>query len=604
MSQIDHEKDVTTLSPEALAIEKLRHSAAHVMAQAVRRFWPTTRFAIGPTVENGFYYDMDIPEKVTVEDLPRIEDEMRRIVAEDHAFGRQHWEKAKARDFFRDQAFKLEIIEGIADPTVSIYSQGEFTDLCNGPHLDRTGELKHFKLTAVAGAYWRADERNAQLTRLYGTAFRTQEELDLYLHRLEEAKARDHRKLGRELGLFSFHPEAPAMPFFHPKGAVVYNALMAYVRELYWDTGYQEVITPQIFDTSLWKTSGHYDHYLENMFLVEADERELGVKPMNCPAHCLLFSEGHWSYRDLPVRFADFGRLHRYERSGVTQGLTRVRSMSQDDAHIFCTVGQIEDEIRGVMAMIQRVYGDLALGSPKVHLSTKPATGALGDAAVWARAEAILRDVLDHSGYAYVVEEGEGAFYGPKIDFFFEDAIGRSWQLSTIQLDFNLPERFDLAYSTADDEKERPVMIHRAVLGTLERFLGVYLEHCAGAFPPWLAPVQARVIAITDDQATRAQEIVAQLRAVGIRADADLRSEKMGKKIRDAQLEKVPWQLVLGKREVAEGTVAVRLLRGGDQGAKPLAAFIEEALTAVRTRAPLPDAPPAQAAGAAGKARG
>jgi threonyl-tRNA synthetase len=578
-------QDVEKLTPDQLAVEKVRHSAAHVMAQAVRRLWPGTKLAIGPTIENGFYYDMDIPATLTAEDLPRIEEEMREIVAADLALVQESWPKARALQYFAGEPFKLEIIRGLADDQVSTYTQGDFTDLCRGPHVARTGQVQHFKLTSVAGAYWRGLETNPMLTRLYGCAFLSAEELAEHLRRQEEARARDHRKLGKELGLFSFHPESPAMPFFHPKGAVVYNELIAYVRGIYRECGYAEVITPQIFDTSLWKTSGHHEHYLKNMFVLEVDERQFAAKPMNCPAHCVLFGTSHWSYRDLPVRFADFGRLHRYERSGVTQGLTRVRSMAQDDAHVFCRVDQIRDEILGVMAMITRVYGDMGFTSPEVHLSTKPATGALGDAAVWARAESILRDVLDGSGFAYLVEEGEGAFYGPKIDFFFKDTLGRPWQLSTIQLDFNLPERFQLSFVNAEGVAERPVIIHRAVLGTLERFMGILIEHFAGAFPPWLAPVQVMLIPITDDQRAYAGEVATKLRAAGLRVEVDARSEKMNRKIREAQLAKVPWQLVMGKREAADGTVAVRLLRGGDQGAVPLDQFIARATAVVRARA-------------------
>lgn len=583
-------RDIDGLTDEELTLEKLRHSAAHVMAQAVRRLWPDTRLAIGPTIEHGFYYDLDVPETVTPEDLARIEKEMRRIVKANLPFEREHWPKDEARQFFAAEPFKLEIIDRIEDDDVSIYRQGDFTDLCNGPHVDRTGRIRHFKLTSIAGAYWRGDERNPQLTRIYGTAFASAEELEAHVERLEQAKARDHRKLGKELGLISFHPESPAMPFFHPRGAIVYNELTSYMRGLYWDEGYSEVITPQIFDTSLWRTSGHYEHFIENMFLCEIDEREFGVKPMNCPSHCLMYAETKWSYRDLPVRFADFGRLHRYERSGATHGLTRVRSMAQDDAHIFCTMDQVRSEIEAVIRMVRRVYADLDLGEPEVHLATRPAK-ALGDAALWEKAELALQDVLASSGMAFELEAGEGAFYGPKIDFFFHDALDRPWQLSTIQLDFNLPERFDLRYTTSADSEERPVMIHRAILGTFERLLGILIEHHAGAFPPWLAPEQVRVLPITDDQAARATEIVAVLREKGLRASADTRSEKVGKKIREAQLQRIPWQLILGKKEVAEGSVSVRYLKAGDAGSRPLDEFVQEATEDVRARRPLKPAP-------------
>ncbi|MEM7248388.1 MAG: threonine--tRNA ligase [Acidobacteriota bacterium] len=589
MSDLDDVRDVAVLSEEELAVEKLRHSAAHVMAQAVTRLWPGTTLAIGPTIANGFYYDMNVPETLTADDLPKIEKEMRRVAKRNFKFEQEDWPKDQAQEFFKEDPFKLEIIDGLEDAEVSIYKQGEFTDLCRGPHLAHTGQLKHFKLLSVAGAYWRGDETKPMLTRIYGAAFRTAEELEAHLEKLEQARQRDHRKLGKELGLFSFHPEAPAMPFFHPKGTTVYNLLQEYVRGLYREHGYDEIVTPQIFDTQLWKTSGHYDNYLENMFLVDVDGREFGVKPMNCPSHCLLFSESKWSYRDLPVRFADFGRLHRYERSGVTQGLTRVRSMQQDDAHIFCTPDQVGQEIEGVIAMVQKVYADLGLGEPKVTLSTKPEK-ALGDAALWEKAESALREILAASGMDYEIEEGEGAFYGPKIDFFFNDVLDRPWQLSTIQLDFNLPERFELKYTNSESQAQRPVMIHRAVLGTLERFMGILIEHHAGAFPPWLAPVQARILPIVDELNETAESILAELKAAGLRAEADLRTEKLGKKIREAQLDKIPYQLVLGKREAESGQVALRLLRGGDAGAMPVAEFLARATKAIDDKASLEDA--------------
>jgi threonyl-tRNA synthetase len=589
-ADLDDVRDVSTLSDEEAEIERLRHSAAHVMAQAVKRLWPEATFAIGPTIDNGFYYDMDVPEPITPEQLPAIEKEMRRIVKKGFPFEQEHWPRSKALDHFAGDPYKVEIIEALEDDEVSIYRQGEFTDLCRGPHLERTGQLKHFKLTSVAGAYWRGDENRPQLTRIYGTAWPTAEQLEEHLRKQEEAKTRDHRRVGKDMGLFSFHAEAPAMPFFQPKGAMLYNTLMEYVRGLYGKYGYTEVITPQIFDTSLWKTSGHYDNYLENMFLVTVDEREFGVKPMNCPSHCLMYGESKWSYRELPVRLADFGRLHRYERSGVTHGLTRVRSFSQDDAHIFCTPDQIAEEIRSVIAMIEEVYRDLDLGRPKVCLATRPEK-ALGDAAVWEKAEAALKEVLDGSDLDYEVEEGEGAFYGPKIDFSFLDVLDRPWQLSTVQLDFNLPERFDLKFTTSADLDERPVMIHRAVLGSFERFLGILIEHHGGAFPYWLAPVQARVLAITDEQVPFAEEVLSELRTAGLRAEADLRSEKLGRKIRDAQVQKVPWMLVVGRREADDRQVAVRLLRGGDQGVMPVEEFVREALQDVTRKAPLASAP-------------
>ncbi len=500
---------------------------------------------------------------------------MRAIASENIAVQRREMARQDAIALFREMGehYKVEIIEALPDDHVSLYTQGDFTDLCRGPHVPSTGRLRAFKLTSVAGAYWRGDERNEMLQRIYGTAFPTPKELKEHLAMLEEAKRRDHRKLGRELDLFSFHPEAPASPFFHPKGTIVYNALVAYIRGLYRQYGYDEVLTPQILDVELWKRSGHYDNYRENMYFTEADERQMAVKPMNCPSHCLLYAAGKRSYRDLPLRIADFGRLHRYERSGVTAGLTRVRSFSQDDAHIFCTPEQIDAEVTSVVEMLFRTYDLFGFSERRIYLGTRPER-SIGDAAMWERAERILREVLERRGIAFDIHPGDGAFYGPKIDFCILDAMRREWQLGTVQLDFSLPERFDLHFINHESKEERPVMIHRALLGSIERFMAILLEHCAGDFPLWLAPVQVRLITVTDQQHPYAARVLDELRAAGLRAEADLRNEKLGYKIREAELQKVPIVLVIGDKEVASETVAPRRRGAGALPATDVSTFI------------------------------
>ncbi|MBI3769100.1 MAG: threonine--tRNA ligase [Deltaproteobacteria bacterium] len=572
-------------SPEGLDV--LRHSSAHLLAHAVKRLFPNTQVTIGPVIESGFYYDFKRAQPFTPEDLERIEATMRELASENIPVSRREMRRAEAIALFREMGehYKVEIIEGIPEDHVSLYTQGDFTDLCRGPHVPSTGRLRAFKLTSVAGAYWRGDERNEMLQRIYGTAFPTPKQLKEHLALLEEAKRRDHRRLGRELDLFSFHPEAPASPFFHPKGAIVYNTLVAYIRDLYREFGYDEVLTPQILDVELWKRSGHYENYRENMYFTEADERQMAVKPMNCPSHCLLYADGKRSYRDLPLRLADFGRLHRYERSGVTAGLTRVRSFSQDDAHIFCAPEQIDAEVTSVVEMIFRTYDLFGFSERRIYLGTRPER-SIGDAATWERAERTLREVLKRRGIAFEVHPGEGAFYGPKIDFCILDAMRREWQLGTVQLDFSLPERFDLHFINREGKEERPVMIHRALLGSIERFMAILLEHCAGDFPLWLAPVQVRLITVTDQQQAYAQQVVATLRASGLRAEADLRNEKLGYKIREAELQKVPIVLVIGEKEVAAQTVAPRRRGAGALPASDLPSFIASIATEARPGAP------------------
>ncbi|MGZ3686956.1 MAG: threonine--tRNA ligase [Bdellovibrionota bacterium] len=544
-------------------VDTIRHSCAHIMAHAIQKLWPTAKFGIGPTIENGFYYDVDLPAKISPEDLPKIETEMAKIIKANAPFVRSEHSVDEALSMFKklDQPFKLEIISTLRDnagaKTVSSYQEGDFVDLCRGPHVTSAGKIPAFKLLSVAGAYWRGSEKNPQLQRIYGTAFSSKAELDEYLHMLEEAKKRDHRKLGKELELFTFLPESPASPFFYPKGTVIYNRLVQYIRDLYGPYEYSEVITPQIMDVSLWKTSGHYDNYVENMYFTEIEERQFGVKPMNCPSHCLLFGTQKHSYRDLPLRYADFGRLHRYEKSGVTHGLTRVRTFCQDDAHIFCTPEQIESEILKVVEMIFRTYELFEFTDVQIFLATRPEK-RVGSDTLWDQAEAALKQTLDKLGRPYKVNPGDGAFYGPKIDFIVKDALKRPWQLSTLQLDFNLPERFDLTFTTPDNTPKRPVMIHRAVLGSIERFLGVLTEHVAGAFPFWLAPVQARIVPIKEPHTEYCAGFREKLRKMGFRIELDDRNESMGLKTREAQMAKIPFTLVAGDREMQAGQFAVR----------------------------------------------
>jgi threonyl-tRNA synthetase len=571
---------LTSRDPEALAA--LRHSTAHATAQAVQELYPGTRIGQGPVIDHGFYYDFDRDEPFTPDDLEAIEKRVAEIIERDLPIERVEMTRDDAIEFFKNESepYKIYFAETKGGERVSIYRQGDWTDFCRGPHVPSTGRLKSFKLLSVAGAYWLGDEKNKMLQRIYGTAFFNKKELDAHLALLEEARKRDHRKLGKELGLFSFHPEAPASPFFHPKGTIVYNLLVEYVRGLYRRYGYSEVITPQIFDASLWKRSGHYDHFRDNMYFTEIDGREYGVKPMNCPSHCLMFSEGRRSYRELPLRLADFGRLHRFEPSGATSGLTRVRTFAQDDAHIFCTPEQVPDEVESLTRMILECYTLCGFQSVQIFLSTRPPDRA-GSDELWDLTEAALEGALKKTGHPYTLSPGDGAFYGPKIDFIVQDALAREHQLGTIQLDYVLPERFDLSFIDAEDREHRPVMIHRAMLGSIERFLGILIEHCAADFPLWLAPEQMRVLSITDRAVPYAEQVRERLEAAGFRAHSDVRNEKIGAKIRQAELEKIPFMLVVGDREAGAGTVAVRAHKKGDQGAKTLDQFIDQATSLV-----------------------
>ena len=574
---------VTPKSPDALPL--YRHSTAHLTANAVKRLFPTVQIGIGPAIENGYYYDFNPERPFTPEDLVAIEAEMRRIIAEDNAVERLEMSKADAVKIFEGQndALKVEIISGIPDGRVSCYRQKDFIDLCRGPHVPSTGKLGVFKLTHTAGAYWKGDEKNPMLQRIYAACFLTQKELDAYLKQQEEAKARDHRKLGKELDLFSFHPWAPASPFFHPKGAVLYNGLLDYLRGEYAKRGYQEVLSPQIFDAELFKLSGHYQNYHENMYWTEIDEREFGVKPMNCPGHFLLFQQRLWSYRELPVRFADFGRLHRYELSGVTAGLTRVRSFSQDDAHIFTPFERVEDEIFRFLEFTDAVYATFGFTDVEISLGLRPPK-RIGTDEQWDQGERALAAALEKAKRPHVVTPGDGAFYGPKIDFRVKDAIGRPWQLGTIQCDFEHAESFDLKYIGEDGKEHRPVIMHRAILGSFERFIGILIEHTGGNFPFWIAPVQTVVLPVSDRFADAARGVTDRLRAAGLRVECDDRNEKLGARIRKAELSKAPCMLVVGEKESAAGTVAVRLRHGGDAGTMPVEQFIAAAARATADR--------------------
>jgi threonyl-tRNA synthetase len=583
----------TAKSPEAG--EFIRHSAEHVLADAVKRLWPETEIDVGRKDHSEkFQYDFRFPRAFTPEDLAAIEAKMREILAEDKGeggFERIEVSREEAEALFKSlgENLKVERLRDIpAGETITLYRHGTggragFTDLCRGPHVQRLGQIGAVKLLESSGVFWKGDEANERLQRIYGTAFATQEELDRYLAQLEEARARDHRRIGQDLDLFSFDPVAPASPFFHPKGALIYNGLMDYIRELYRRYGYGEVLTPQILDVELWKTSGHYANYQDAMFFTEVDEKQFAAKPMNCPTHCLIFATRMRSYRDLPIRYADFGRLHRYERSGVTSGLFRVRSFSQDDAHIFCTDEQVEQEVVSAVEMIREVYETFRFPGFEIEIGTRPAK-SIGAAEMWERAEANLKTALEKRGIPYRVSPGEGAFYGPKIDFHVHDALGRSWQLGTVQLDYQMPERFALAYVGADGAEHRPVMIHRAMLGSLERFMAILLENTAGALPVWLAPVQATILPVSEKFLGYGEEVRAALAEAGLRAELDLRNEKLGYKIRESQLQKVPYMLVVGGREQEERTVSVRRRSGPDLGAMPLAEFVKRVNDLARTR--------------------
>ena len=589
--------DLRTVLPDGCGLEILTfddaegkrafwHTASHIMAQAVKRLYPEVKLTIGPAIDNGFYYDFDAGEPFTPEALEKIEVEMKKIVKEAltlERFALPPDEAVKLMEA-KNEPYKVELIGEHAGKgeQISFYRQGEFTELCAGPHLPDTGRVKAFKLTSCTGAYWRGDAKNQMLQRIYGTAFPKQSALEEYLARMEEAKKRDHRKLGKELELFTMMDEGPGFPFFLPKGMILKNLLIDYWREIHREAGYQEISTPMILSRSLWERSGHWAHYKENMYTTVIDEEDYAIKPMNCPGGMLVYKTKMRSYRDLPLRVGELGLVHRHELSSALHGLMRVRCFTQDDAHIFMTPEQIKEEIKGVVALIDKVYG--TFGFPyKIELSTMP-EDHMGELADWERATAALRDAITELGYAYEVNEGDGAFYGPKLDFHLQDCLGRTWQCGTIQLDFQLPERFELEYTGADGLKHRPIMIHRVVFGSIERFIGILIEHFAGAFPLWLAPEQVRILPISERHHEKAREVYRQLFDAGLRVELDERSEKIGYKIREAQLQKIPYMLVIGDKEAESGTVSVRRRGEGDTGAVETEAFIETALAEIKAK--------------------
>ncbi|MEX2499636.1 MAG: threonine--tRNA ligase [Wenzhouxiangellaceae bacterium] len=576
--RIDHDGKLRIITPrDDEGVEIIRHSTAHLMAQAVKRLYPETQVTIGPTVEYGFYYDFAREKAFRPEDLEAIEQEMQRIVEEDLPVERSELPRDEAIEFFRDQGekYKAEIIADIpADETLSLYRQGDFIDLCRGPHVPSTGKLGAFKLTKLAGAYWRGDSNNEMLQRIYGTAWGDKKQLKAYLKRLEEAEKRDHRKIGRQLGLFHTQAEAPGMVFWHDHGWRIYRLVQDYIRQRLAEADYQEVSTPAVVDLSLWQKSGHWENFKDNMFITSSEDRTYAIKPMNCPCHVQIFNKGLRSYRDLPLRMAEFGSCHRNEPSGSLHGLMRVRNFVQDDAHIFCTPAQMHDEVLAFNEMVFDVYRDFGFEDIQVKLSTRPEQ-RVGSDEVWDRAEAALKEALEAKNLDYQIQPGEGAFYGPKIEFSLTDCIGRVWQCGTMQIDLSMPERLGASYIDEHGEKQVPVMLHRAILGSLERFIGVLIEHYAGNLPVWLAPVQVQVLNITDAQAEYAASVAQRLQKLGFRAECDLRNEKVGFKIREQTLAKVPYLLVVGDREKNDGTVAVRQRDGADLGTMRLEAFAD-----------------------------
>ncbi|MEM7208428.1 MAG: threonine--tRNA ligase [Pseudomonadota bacterium] len=585
---VKDDSDISILTPrDDEGIYIIRHSCAHLMAQAVKQLYPSAQVTIGPVIENGFYYDFAFERAFTPEDLEAIEERMGELSKADYTIERSEMEREDAVAFFKEmgEEYKAEIIESIpTDETLSLYRQDDFIDLCRGTHVPSTGHLKAFKLMKVAGAYWRGDSNNEMLQRIYGTAWPDKKQLKQYLHQLEEAEKRDHRKIGKHLDLFHLHEEAPGSVFWHPKGWTVFNKLLEYMRARQDDAGYVEVNTPDVMDRSLWETSGHWDNYRENMFTTTTeDERVFALKPMNCPGSVMMFAQGLKSYRDLPLRMAEFGKVHRYEPSGALHGLMRVRHFTQDDAHIYCTEEQMEQECVDVIELILDIYKDFGFGDVVIKFSDRPAN-RIGSDEIWDKLEGALKGALESTGREYTLFPGEGAFYGPKLEFVLRDAIGRDWQCGTLQVDMNLPERFDISYVDEEGERVRPVMLHRALFGSLERFFGILVEHYEGKFPVWLSPVQAAVLTITDKQSDGASEITKELKNRGIRAIVDLRNEKIGFKIRDYTLKRVPYLLVVGDKELESGAVAVRTQSGEDLGSMPVADFARKISDEIASR--------------------
>ena len=563
----------------------LRHTASHILAQAVKRLWPEAKLAIGPAIDKGFYYDIDMQHTLTPEDLGKIEKEMSRIVKENLPITKSVMSRQEAIEFFKskNEDYKVELIEDLPeDAVISCYAQGDFIDLCAGPHVASTGKVKAFKLQSIAGAYWRGDEKNKMLQRIYGTAFEKKEELDAYLHLLEEAAKRDHRKLGKELGLFVIKEEGPGFPFFLPKGMALRNELENFWREVHHEFDYEEIRTPIILNKQLWETSGHWFHYRENMYTTIIDDEEYAIKPMNCPGGILVYQNEMHSYRDFPLRYAELGLVHRHELSGALHGLFRVRAFTQDDAHVFMLPDQMQSELMKVIELFDRIYSQFGL-KYHVELSTKP-DNAMGDDAIWEQATEALRNAIEAKGIPYVINPGDGAFYGPKLDYHIEDSLGRTWQCGTIQLDMNLPERFQIEYVGEDGQKHRPIMIHRACFGSMERFIGILTEHYAGAFPTWMAPVQVKILPISEKHVEYANELAKQMHRDYVRVEVDDRSEKIGYKIRQAQMAKVPYMLVVGDKEVEEGTVNVRKHGGDELGSVPFEEFFNSIKIEIKER--------------------
>ena len=563
----------------------LRHTASHILAQAVKRLWPEAKLAIGPAIDKGFYYDIDMEHTLTPEDLTKIEKEMSRIVKENLPITKSVMSRQEAIEFFKskNEDYKVELIEDLPeDAVISCYTQGDFTDLCAGPHVASTGKVKAFKLQSIAGAYWRGDEKNKMLQRIYGTAFEKKEELDAYLHMLEEAAKRDHRKLGKELGLFVIKEEGPGFPFFLPKGMALRNELENFWREVHHDFEYDEIRTPIILNKHLWETSGHWDHYRENMYTTIIDDEEYAIKPMNCPGGILVYQNEMHSYRDLPLRYAELGLVHRHELSGALHGLFRVRAFTQDDAHVFMLPEQMQAELMKVIELFDRIYSQFGL-KYHVELSTKP-DNAMGDDAIWEAATEALRNAIEAKGIPYVINPGDGAFYGPKLDYHIEDSLGRTWQCGTIQLDMNLPERFNVEYIGEDGQKHRTIMIHRACFGSMERFIGILTEHYAGAFPTWMAPVQVKVLPISEKHVEYANQLAKQMRHDYVRVEVDDRNEKIGYKIRQAQMEKVPYMLVVGDKEMEDNSVNVRKHGGDELGTVPFDEFFNSIKIEIKER--------------------
>jgi len=562
---LDTNTDINLIypGPDEKSLDILNHSTAHLMAAAIKKIYPEAIFAIGPSIKNGFYYDFELEGNIGPDDLPVIEKQMKKMIGGNHAFLREEISKKRAMEIFEDNPFKLELISEIPEKSVSIYRTGDFTDLCIGPHVPSTSRIEAFKLLSIAGAYWRGDENNKMLIRVYGTSFFSKKDLKDHLERIEKAKQSDHRKIGKDLDLFSFHDEAPGFPFFHPRGMVIRNSILQYWREEHLKEGYLEVSSPVILSNNLWKTSGHWENYAENMYFVEIDENEYAVKPMNCPGNILIYKNSQHSYRELPLKYAELGLVHRHEKSGVLHGLFRVRNFTQDDAHIFCTEEQLFEQIGNIIDLIDRMYGVFGFEKYHVELSTRPVK-SIGSVKIWDKAEGILKTIIEGKNIDYKINEGDGAFYGPKIDFHIRDCLDRTWQCATIQLDFAMPEKFDIQYTGEDNGKHRPVMIHRTVLGSIERFMGILLENYSGSLPPWLSPEQIIILPISEKYDRYSLKVYNELQETGYRVIIDRRVESLNKKIRQAEMSKIPYMVIIGEKEEKSGTITVRKKTGGE----------------------------------------